>query len=491
MLKFRKLFAFSFSLFLVSGCYELSNDDKKLQDIIAENQLTGDAFAGKNIPDINTPKAQLGMRLFYSKSLGADRDTACASCHHPALGGGDNLPLSIGVGADRPDLLGPGRLHDSSAHDYDSGPTVPRNAPTTFNIAGWNKSIFHDGRIETIDSSNSSKHIMRTPDSTIGTEDSLASSNFAAAQSRFSITSPEEMKGFNHNDKNRQDIRVYLASRFGNYGEGAGELVDPDYWLSQFQTALESPLGTAEELITEQNIAELIGVYELSQVFNNTPWKKYIEGDKNALSESAKIGAVLFYRPIAEGGAGCASCHSGDFFTDEKFHNIAMPQIGRGKGDGEDKTNDFGRFRETKNEIDKFAFRTPSLINVEVTGPWSHAGAYTSLEAVVKHHLNPALAIRNYDYSQLSQLGIQHLDKIEANAEPALNKLDADRAAGLNVLENADLNETQVSQLVEFLKALTDPCVKDSACLAPWKLDEIEDPNGDQLNAVDINNTIL
>ena len=48
------------------------------------------------------------------------------------------------------------------------------------------------------------------------------------------------------------------------------------------------------------------------------------------------------------GGADCASCHSGDFFTDEAFHNIGMPQMGRGKGDGAGKEEDFGRFRETK-----------------------------------------------------------------------------------------------------------------------------------------------
>ncbi len=109
---------------------------------------------------------------------------------------------------------------------------------------------------------------------------------------------------------------------------------------------------------------------------------------------------MLFYTDRSKGGADCSSCHQGDFFTDEDFHNLAMPQIGPGKGDG-DGSKDFGRKRETGKMADKFAFRTPSLINVEVTGPWSHAGAYTSLESVIKHHLDPASAIANYDTSLL------------------------------------------------------------------------------------------
>ncbi|MCF6204349.1 MAG: hypothetical protein L3J59_11890, partial [Methylococcaceae bacterium] len=92
-----------------------------------------------------------------------------------------------------------------------------------------------------------------------------------------------------------------------------------------------------------------------------------------------------------------------------------MPQIGPGKGDGNDGSKDFGRARETGLDVDKFSFRTPSLLNVEVTGPWTHTGSYTSLKAVVKHHLNAANAIDNYDMKQLSQFGIRNLELMEEN----------------------------------------------------------------------------
>lgn len=468
-----------------------SQTDNSLRSLIAQEGLTGNPLpAGTvNITPITDPKAQLGKRLFFSKSLGGDQDSACVSCHHPVLGGGDNLSLPIGVAAVEPDLLGPGRTHQSGGVNYDGGPTVPRNAPTTFNLAAWDQVLFHDGRVESLSKTPHQNGIgggISTPDGGFGVPDSLAGSNLAQAQARFPVTSPEEMKGFNHGNKANQEMRDFLAQRLGGYGAGADATRNASYWLDQFRVAYNAPTETADQLITEQTISFLIGEYERSQVFVDTPWKRYVEGDNSALSDAAKSGALLFFNSSANGGAECSSCHSGDFFTDESFHNLAMPQIGRGKGDG-DGSEDFGRFRVTGNTADMYAFRTPSLLNVGVTGPWSHAGAYTSLEAVIRHHLDPQSAIDNYDASQLGQTGVQNLAKMQTNTQKAI---DSSNFEGLGV----QLTDTQVADLVAFLKALTDPCVKDRACLAPWILDSSDtnpDPNGDQLIAVDASHNEL
>jgi len=77
------------------------------------------------------------------------------------------------------------------------------------------------------------------------------------------------------------------------------------------------------------------------------------------------------------------------------------------------------------------------------------------------------------------------------NTQAALGVLETNRAAGLDVIENVDLTDEQVGYLVEFLKALTDPCVKDRSCLAQWIPPANEDPNGDQLDGVDKNGTTL
>ncbi len=110
---------------------------------------------------------------------------------------------------------------------------------------------------------------------------------------------------------------------------------------------------------------------------------------------------------------------------------------------------------------------------------------------MIWHHLDPQDEVTNYNTNQLSQPNIANLDKIQANTQPTLQKLDKDRNAGLAVLQNIDLNDKQVGELVDFLHALTDPCVKNRACLAKWIPDENEDPNGHQLDAVDVNGDSL
>src|SRR5690606_16733885 len=129
-------------------------------------------------------------------------------------------------------------------------------------------------------------------------------------------------------------------------------------WLSEFQTAFASG-ETAEELITFDNISMALAEYQRSMVFVDTPWKAYVEGDDSAISEQAKEGALLFLRPIGEGGVACAQCHSGDFFTDEGHTIVGFPQLGPGKGDGASGDEDFGREQQTADPADRFRFRTP------------------------------------------------------------------------------------------------------------------------------------
>ena len=130
--------------------------------------------------------------------------------------------------------------------------------------------------------------------------DLLAGNSLVQAQARFPITSADEMRGEYLNASLNQTLRRALAKRLQKN------------WLSEFRMGFQQPNATAEELITEQNYSEAIATYEQSQVLIDNPWKKYIEGDKNILTEDAKKGAKLFFTSQKDGGAGCATCHSGD-----------------------------------------------------------------------------------------------------------------------------------------------------------------------------------
>ena len=467
----------------------------KAREAIAGLGLAGDPSIGRDLPSIEDPKAQLGMKLFFTKALGGDMNSACVTCHHPSLGGGDDLSLSIGVDGVFDDLLGPGRLHSPSGEHFDGGPTVPRNAPTTFNLAMYDRSIFHDGRVESIGgtagASGSDGQGIRTPESALGVADPNAGFDLAAAQARFPVTSPEEMRDFDNFDGlTNAEIRENLAQRIGGYGSPLGGALAVNEWLDEFREGFEDLDGEAEELITYDNIAEALAEYERSQVLVNTPWKAFVEGDDDAINKAAQIGAQLFFNSVEDGGANCASCHSGDFFTDENFHVIGMAQIGRGKGDGPNGNDDFGRFRETGEDVDMYAFRTPALLNTTATGPWGHTGSYTTLEAAVRQHLNPQDALDNYDFGQIAP-NIQAVDMVE-NTQKSIDVLETNRFAGIPSIENITLSDTQVAQLLEFLHTLTDPCVEDRACMAKW-IPDASDTNPDtmRLNAVDDNGNYL
>ena len=356
--------------------------DQELRKISKQLKLTGTPQARSSLPSIHSPLPQLGMKLFYSKILGGEKDAACVSCHHPLLGGGDNLSLSIGTHAQQPDVLGQKRTL-KAGYKLE----VPRNAPTTFNAVFYTKTLFHDGRIKTL----KNKQGISTPDVALDKEDLLGGENLLQAQARFPITSHAEMRGDFMLKAHNQTLRRALANRLKKN------------WLREFRKGFSDTHSSADDLITEQNISLAIAEYEASQVFINNPWRKYLQGDDNAISNNAKKGALLFFKAENKGGAHCSRCHHGDFFTDELFHNTAMPQIGAGIGVGSTKTNDDGCGSITQKKQDKFRFRTPTLLNTEVTGPWGHDGAYTSLESITRHMLSPLKSISDFDKKQLTQ----------------------------------------------------------------------------------------
>ena len=114
---------------------------------------------------------------------------------------------------------------------------------------------------------------------------------------------------------------------------------------------------------------------------------------------------------------------------------------------------------------------------VQQTLPGVSRPAYATLEGIVRHHLDPAAAVAAYDPAQLGPgVNTAHW---AGNTGRALAKLAEDRSAGRTPLQEVALSDGQVADLVSFLHALTDPCVLDPACLAPWIPGEGDrDPDG-------------
>lgn len=449
--------------------------DRQLGTLLNDQGITGDPTTGLNLPSIDDPLAQLGMQLFFSKSLGGEMDSACVTCHHPSLGGTDNLSLSVGVDSLNVELLGPGRR--SINGDF----TVPRNAPTTFNSALYGRGLFWDSRVAQLDGD------IQTPDGSTG-------GSLLAAQAKFPVTSNEEMKtdSFESNSDNNT-IRGHLAARIGGYDGGfaaQNELANNN-WETEFQTAFGTS-ESAQTLVSYDNIATALAAYEASQVFINNPWKNYLDGSGDAISDDAKRGAILFFTSNQNGGGDCSRCHSGDFFSDELHHVVAFPQMGPGKGDGNTGDDDFGLERESGISNDRYKFRTPSLLNASMTAPYGHTGAYQSLTDVVRHYDRPNRAVAFFNDNDWCEpitdsVNTQNCNTLfpnaRANTQRAENTLD-DQPRNESI-DGINLNNNEINQIVDFLETLTDPCIRSRTCLSAWIPDATGGPDGNQLNAVD------
>lgn len=128
--------------------------------------------------------------------------------------------------------------------------------------------------------------------------------------------------------------------------------------------------GTEE--VTMDKIAQAIASFERTVLSGNSAWDRYTQlKDETALSDSAKRGLALF-----EGKARCTQCHVGFMLSDSLFHNL-------GVGMNKEKP-DVGRQKETKQEKDTGAFKTPTLRDLLRTAPYMHDGSVKTLEEVIE-----------------------------------------------------------------------------------------------------------
>lgn len=144
--------------------------------------------------------------------------------------------------------------------------------------------------------------------------------------------------------------------------------------------------GMAKALATFERVAALSG---------NSKYDQYNTGEVDALNESEKRGMVLFglrlhpedeYEPEVElQKAKCTLCHVGANFTDELYHNLGI-----GWNEEQKKFEDVGRFGAErighKNEASMGAFKTPTVRDAELSGPYMHDGSLKTLEDVMDHY---------------------------------------------------------------------------------------------------------
>ena len=336
---------------------------------------------GIKLPPIPVPennqqspeKIHLGEALFFDPNLSSCGEIACASCHIPERGFSDGEKVSDGCG----------------------GATGRRNSNSVYQNA-FLSHLFWDGRVQSLEQ-----------------------------QALGPVVDPAEMANSWENVLKYLETGVHPVSR-KKFSASA------DYYKKYFQRVFKGE-------ITTTNVAKAIAAYERTAVSFDSPYDKWLQGDDDALTERQKKGALVFF-----GRGNCSECHVPPNFSDSDFHNISVPNAGfeteemfphnREICGGIEEDVDPGRaevsfLRTSPSDLGRF--KTPTLRNIALSGPYMHNGVFPALEDVMLH------------YEMLAR-GI---------LTPMVGELDEDVVAARLGGGGGEMDD--IPNLAEFMKTLT------------------------------------
>lgn len=371
---------------------------------------------------IDEDMAAIGQLLFYDPILSGNRNISCGTCHNHDHFSADGVSLGIGeggvgVGPKRVTLDGPDKIKKR----------IPRNAQALFNV-GALEVFFHDGRLGA------------SPDYGNGVNSPAEEwlpeglDSLLAAQALFPMTSQFEMAG---NPKENE-----VAGAIHDRIDAAWPIIAKRVRGIEAYAKMFAAQGIEEATIAD--------IGNALAAFMDAEWRSFdTPYDLGTMTSAQERGADLFF-----GKAECSTCHEGPLFTDESFHAIGLPPFGPGRTRRFDPMpRDVGRMAESDALEDAYRFRTPSLRNVALTGPYGHNGAYPTLEGIIRHHLRPVESLEMWR-TELAQLPsvpwLQNADFIihQDRREMARVRVNID-------IVPKDLSDAEISDLVAFMGALT------------------------------------
>ena len=292
--------------------------------------------------------AEIGQRFFFDFRFSKHGTIACSTCHSPFYAFADI---------------------ESTSFATDRG---TRNTPTVLNAA-YNEWQLWDGRSETM-----------------------------WAQALFALEGEGEMAGtrLQYAHVIHQHYKAEYEAIFGPLPEledgtrfpPNGKPGDP-----AFDSMSEADQVAVNTVFS--NIGKSVEAYQRLLITPDAPFDRYVAGNEEAISVEAKRGLKIFV-----GKGGCVGCHNTPRFTDNKFHNIGVPEgmeEDKGRFQGIPKLlnnmfNSAGMYSDSRaaseqmlglieaKPEDQGAFRTPTLRNVAITAPYFHTGEFPTLMSVIE-----------------------------------------------------------------------------------------------------------
>ena len=311
---------------------------------------------------VDAQLAEVGGELFQSDLLSFNGDTSCQTCHLDQFSSADGLPNAVGTqgkgeGADR---LMSGK-----------GDIVPRNT-----LPLWGRgskrfdTFFWDGKVRAID-----EGVVSQFGAVVPSDDPLVVAvHLPFVEIREMVVRDSEVKAEFEKEETNAATSIFdtLAERIRE-----DRRLGPELAAARSKSVYELEFA---------DIAIAVAAFIRDKfAVRRTAFDDFVFGEGKLPAEAVQ-GGLIFY-----GKGACSSCHSGPLMSDLDFHAMPFDQLGFGKnGFGVD----YGRYNTTLEAADLYLFRTPPLINVTKTAPYTHSGAISDLATMIQIHADPLM---NYD----------------------------------------------------------------------------------------------
>lgn len=400
----------------------------------------------------NKAQVELGRQLFFDPILSGNKDVACATCHQVEHGLSNAVSLAAGTKAS---------VVDGIRIPGERKAFTPRNVPDLFNRDQPGlRTMFWDLRLERLEDGQMvlyDKSEERRQGSYLRVMDERLES-IIAAQTMLPVLNRDELRGHWGDEDVDGQLNLIAQVRDTDF-ETSWRLLFEQVWAVDAYRILIQQAYPNETALGFVHLSNALGAF-IASTFTlvDSPWDRYLRGDRSALSDQALYGATVFFGEKAK----CGQCHHGVMLSDQSVHNIGVRPMTRGPD--HERGIDFGaQHRSHFGPEGRFAFRTPPLRNVELSAPYMHTGMYRTLEEVIAHKNDVFDAFWSYDPMGLDAPFRDQVHMSSQLIEPVMMSLAPQMQAPLA------LNDEEKQALIAFLKALTSPSAKQLTRVKPMQ----------------------
>ena len=138
------------------------------------------------------------------------------------------------------------------------------------------------------------------------------------------------------------------------------------------------------ERYSKETAGLAIAAYERTLLANQAPFQKWLKGDKSAMTDSEKRGAILFFNK-----AECVACHTGPALNTNEFYALGMKNLDKCPEEVFNSNpmseGNLGRGGFTGDERDNFKFKVPQLYNLTDSPFFGHGSSLRSIRKVIEY----------------------------------------------------------------------------------------------------------